>query len=166
MPLTGLCFILRDKLKFTVVICKIKRAGQGVAAWLAFLLNNSQSHLELQAAVVLRVFLYSLLSATTGSFLAATLAGISPAINVSSMLIRTSAAAPTGGSADTPEISEKCSIIRFMGILSSMVTRIPIMPATNPTISVSALKTREISRFEAPIERSIPISLVRSSTEI
>ena len=43
---------------------------------------------------------------------------------------------------------------------------IPIIPATRPTNIVSALNTRPISLFEAPIARRIPISLVLSRTEI
>ena len=42
----------------------------------------------------------------------------------------------------------------------------PIAPAVKPIMKVSALKTRETSRFEAPIARRMPISLVRSSTLI
>ena len=56
--------------------------------------------------------------------------------------------------------------IALIGISSNSVTAIPIAPAVKPTMVVSALNTFEISRFDAPIERRIPISLVRSSTEI
>ena len=49
---------------------------------------------------------------------------------------------------------------------SNSENSIPIKPEEKPIISVSALKTLEISFFDAPIERSTPISLVRSSTEI
>lgn len=48
------------------------------------------------------VFYYSLLSAITGSFLAASLDGISPPINVSITLMITSITPPFQGSADTP----------------------------------------------------------------
>lgn len=83
------------------------------------------------------------------------------------MLINTSTTAATGGSAaDMPDIPERARIIAFIGIVRSTVTRIPITPAVNPRITASALNTREISRFDAPIERRIPISFVRSSTEM
>ena len=50
--------------------------------------------------------------------------------------------------------------------VSPRVTRMPMTPAAKPTMSVSALKTRETSRRLAPMDRRIPISLVRSSTLI
>lgn len=40
------------------------------------------------------------------------------------------------------------------------------VPETKPTMSVSALNTLEISLFDAPIARRIPISFVLSRTEI
>ena len=57
-------------------------------------------------------------------------------------------------------------IIAFIGIKRSRVIPIPKAPATKPTIRVSALKTRDISFFDAPIARKIPISFVLSSTEM
>ena len=42
----------------------------------------------------------------------------------------------------------------------------PIIPAIKPTISVSALKILPTSRLLAPKLRKIPISFVRSSTEM
>ena len=109
---------------------------------------------------------YSVLSASTGSLFAATFAGNSPAIRVRSMLIITRITPPCQGSLDIFAISVRCSMIMFIGMFSSKVTIIPIAPAENPTISVSALNTLEISRFEAPIARRIPISFVLSRTEI
>ena len=49
---------------------------------------------------------------------------------------------------------------------SRSVIAIPRTPAARPTINVSALNTLEISLFDAPIERSMPISFVLSITEI
>ena len=46
------------------------------------------------------------------------------------------------------------------------MTTIPINPATNPIISVSALNTLETSFFDAPILLNIPISFVLSKTDI
>ena len=40
-----------------------------------------------------------------------------------------------------------------------MVAKIPISPAPKPTMTVSALNTLEISFFEAPIARRMPISI-------
>jgi len=54
----------------------------------------------------------------------------------------------------------------LIGMFRSTVTPIPIKPATKPMIIVSALNTREISFFDAPMLRSTPISFVRSNTEI
>lgn len=42
----------------------------------------------------------------------------------------------------------------------------PIAPEYPPSIADSAIKTRDISRFLAPMERKTPISLRRSSTEV
>ena len=110
---------------------------------------------------------YSVLSATTGSFFAAILEGISPAIRVSAMLIKTRAVAPeTGRIADSESISVREWRTMFIGRIRSSDIPIPSAPATNPTISVSALNTLEISLFEAPTERSIPISFVLYRTEI
>ena len=110
---------------------------------------------------------YSVLSAITGSFLAATREGIRPAISVRAILIITRMIAPTTGrvalSVARP-VREKRII--FIIMLRRSVDKIPIAPAAKPTISVSALNTREISFFDAPIARRIPISLVLSRTEM
>ena len=55
---------------------------------------------------------------------------------------------------------------KLIGIFKINVITIPIIPEVKPMIKVSALNTREISRLEAPMARKIPISLVRSRTEI
>ena len=112
------------------------------------------------------IYYYSLLSAITGSFLAASLDGIRPPINVSMTLMMTSITPPFQGSADTPATLMKLSITLLIGILISTVTPIPMSPEKRPMINVSALNTLEISFFEAPMLRRIPISLVLSRTEI
>ena len=67
---------------------------------------------------------YSVLSEVTGSFFAAILEGIRPAIKVSAILISTSITAPTVGSDASPPISVNILITALMGIRSSKV--IPI----------------------------------------
>ena len=54
----------------------------------------------------------------------------------------------------------------LIGIQASMLTPTPRAPEKSPMMRVSALKTREMLRFDAPIARKIPISLVRSMTEM
>ena len=109
---------------------------------------------------------YSLLSAMTGSFLDATLAGIRPATSVRRTLIAINMTAPCHGSEATPEIPVSCLMTILIGISRSNVMRIPSEPDTRPTIIVSALNTLETSRLEAPILLNIPISLVLSRTDI
>ena len=110
---------------------------------------------------------YSLLSANTGSFLAAFFDGIIPPINVKITLniIRTIAAG-IGNTAVISGFPVTACITAFIGIINNKDTPIPITPANNPTINVSALNIDEILRFEAPIALNIPISLVRSNTDI
>ena len=63
-------------------------------------------------------------------------------------------------------IPEKWWIAIFVGISNISVIPIPITPETLPTIKVSALNTRDTSCFDAPMARRMPISFVRSSTDI
>ena len=110
---------------------------------------------------------HSDLSAATGSFFAAIREGMMPAISVKTMLIRTSIMpARHGRTAVSVSMPVSDRTIRFSGMHNSIYAIIPIAPAQKPIISVSALNTDEISRFDAPMERRIPISFVRSSTEI
>ena len=51
-------------------------------------------------------------------------------------------------------------------MISNSVMPMPMAPEQKPSMSVSALNTREISRLLAPMARRMPISFVRSSTEI
>ena len=91
---------------------------------------------------------------------------IRPEIKVRVMLMITRAIAPSVGSCAILGSEVRCSITALMGIIISNVERIPSAPETNPTMSVSALNTLEISFFDAPIARRIPISFVLSRTEI
>ena len=109
---------------------------------------------------------YSVLNATTGSFFAAIFDGIKPAMRVKTMLIITSITPPETGNFATPDISDMAFIIILAGMHSNNVTPMPITPAVNPIIIVSALNTLDISDFEAPMLRSMPISFVRSRTEM
>ena len=89
-----------------------------------------------------------------------------PAINVKNMLITTSAIPPIQGSFDSPLTSVRDLIMRFIGMFSKSVIMIPRAPAIKPIVMASALNTCEISFFEAPIARRIPISFVLSRTEM
>ena len=51
-------------------------------------------------------------------------------------------------------------------MISNSVMPMPMAPEQKPSMSVSALNTREMSRLLAPMARRMPISFVRSSTEI
>ena len=62
---------------------------------------------------------YSVLRAVTGSFLAAILAGINPAIKVRNILINTKMTPPFTGSAASPQISVMAATIALMGIKRS-----------------------------------------------
>ena len=102
----------------------------------------------------------------TGSFFAAMRDGMRPARNVSSILIATRITAAPAGRAATPLRPLRWWMIALSGRMSSSVMPMPMAPAAKPMVSVSALKTREMSRREAPMERRTPISRVRYSTEI
>ena len=71
---------------------------------------------------------------------------------------------PPIGSIATLDMPDRFLIMMFIGIVRSRVISIPIIPAINPSINVSALNTRDISFLLAPIARNIPISLVLSRT--
>ena len=113
----------------------------------------------------MNLYAYSLLSASTGSFLAACLDGIKPPIKVKITLKTTRIiAAPIGNTAVMFVFT--LWIIALVGISSSIVVRIPSIPENNPTMKVSALNIEEIFFFEAPIALNTPISFVRSKTDI
>ena len=109
---------------------------------------------------------YSVLSASTGSFLLAILAGINPEITVSIILINTNIAPALGGTMAFTDTPAKLYIKLFIGIVNNIVIPIPIIPDIKPIIKVSALNTLDISFLDAPIALSIPISFVLSSTEM
>ena len=99
--------------------------------------------------------------------MAALLEGINPLINVNVTLNITRIIAATGGStAFISFVLATLWMIVLIGGNNRIVVTIPIIPDSNPTINVSALKMEEILRLEAPIALRIPISLVRSNTEI
>ena len=117
-------------------------------------------------SIVHFLFFYSVLNASTGSFLLAIFAGISPAIIVKIILIITNitpAFAGTTAFTLTPVIA---CIPALIGIVNNTVIPIPSNPEISPTINVSALNTLDISFFEAPIALNIPISFVHSNTDI
>ena len=68
------------------------------------------------------LFYYSVLNASTGSFLLANLDGISPAISVSSILIIIKIIAPAGGSDAILGTAVKSSTIILTGIVIKIVT--------------------------------------------
>ena len=109
---------------------------------------------------------YSVLKASTGSFLLAILDGISPAIIVSIILIMTNITPPATGRIAIFEIPNPSFTKKLIINESITVTPIPNNPATNPIINVSALNTLDMSFLEAPIALKIPISFVLSSTDI
>ena len=96
-------------------------------------------------------FFYSVLNASTGSFLLAIFEGIRPAIIVKIIEIITKIIAPPTGRLAIFEIFVKAFIIMFTGIVIKTVMPIPKTPAINPIINVSALNTLEISFLDAPI---------------
>ena len=54
----------------------------------------------------------------------------------------------------------------LIGIVARSVMAMPSTPEINPSMAVSAVKMRQMSFYEAPIARRIPISFVRSRTEM
>ena len=76
------------------------------------------------------------------------------------------AAATIGNDALIVIVPAREWMIELMGISSSAVMPTPSRPEQSPMMKVSALKTCATLRFEAPMARKIPISLVRSRTEI
>ena len=110
--------------------------------------------------------IYSVLKATTGSRFAAKLEGIKPAIKVNKVLIRIKTTAVTGLRIARSPIVVRLFKSEFIGSKAVTVMKIPKAPASKPIIIASALNTRAISFFLAPILRRIPISFVRSRTEI
>ena len=110
--------------------------------------------------------LYSVRNATTGSLLAAILAGTRPAIEVNAILKSIIKSPCKGLSAHMPVIvGSKCVIIKLIGILKMYVTNTPISPAVKPMMTVSALNMLDTSLLRAPKDLKIPISFVRSTTD-
>ena len=63
-------------------------------------------------------------------------------------------------------IPVKACKIKLMGIHNKYVMSIPSTPDEKPIITVSALNIFDTFAFDAPSERSIPISFVLYCTEI
>ena len=74
--------------------------------------------------------------------------------------------APLTGNLAICETPVIFSTTRLIGTFNTRVINIPNTPLINPIMNVSALNTRVISFLLAPMERKIPISFVRSNTEI
>ena len=85
-------------------------------------------------------------------------------VNTKSMKIKNTA--PLTGNLAICETPVIFSTTMQIGIFNTKVIRIPNTPLINPIMNVSALNTRVISFLLAPIDRKIPISFVRSNTEI
>ena len=105
--------------------------------------------------------------ALTGSFLAATLEGIKPEINVSSVLIATKIIACSGFKTARFVVTDPAATALIIALIIGhriYEIPIPINPAPKPIIYVSELNTRDISFLRAPILRSTPISFVLSIT--
>lgn len=111
--------------------------------------------------------IYSVRNAITGSLFAAFLAGSRPPRMVMTMLIAIRINEDFNGScAVKPVNPDTFSIIVLIGISAIIDTPIPSSPAQQPMMNVSALNTCEILRLEAPNALRMPISFVRSITEI
>lgn len=102
-----------------------------------------------------------------GSCFAARTEGISPANTVIQILSKIRHIACDNGSAiwmlSNPNTLHN---ILLIGIDRSIEIPTPKIPAHKPTNKFSALKTCDIFAFDAPSVRKIPISFVRSITEI
>lgn len=96
------------------------------------------------------MYIYSVLSAITGSFLAAIPLGMRPAMSVK-IVDKTMSKMPCETiRLEKLETSIKFSIMMLIGKLSICATTTPKNPDASPMSSVSALKIREISFFLAP----------------
>ena len=88
---------------------------------------------------------YSVLKASTGSFLLASLAGIHPPISVKITLIVINIKAWIGFITATLSKEVNSFKIALVGNNSNQATKIPISPEETPIINVSELKTRAMS---------------------
>ena len=105
-------------------------------------------------------------SATAGSFLEATSAGNVPAKILKIMLSAISATPEAIDMLAKPEKWMYCCRIWFVETKSPAERPIPRRPEHRPMITDSAQKVQKISHREAPMLRRMPISWVRSSTEM
>ena len=83
-------------------------------------------------------------------------------------MLRTTSAAPgaRGRRTESPSTSSSARSPALMGKVMSAESPTPRSPAKSPSRTVSALKTAEMLPLDAPSARRMPISLVRSSTEM
>ena len=109
---------------------------------------------------------YSLRKDSTGSFFAAMREGMSPANIVNTIEIPMRISAASHGNCATFSTLVIFETTALIGIVARSVMAIPSTPEINPSMAVSAVKMRRMSFFEAPIARRIPISFVRSRTEM
>ena len=87
-------------------------------------------------------------------------------MNVKNTLISTRMTPAAGGNSATLGTSKTLYTMMLAGMQASAVKPTPSKPAIRPSMMVSALNTRLISPFDAPIERRMPIYFLRSSTEM
>ena len=85
---------------------------------------------------------------------------------VSSNEMMTRITPPASGSCAMFATPLRSSTIALIGMFSSSVTPMPSRPEMSPMMNASALKTCEMSFLLAPMDHRMPISFVRSSTEI
>ena len=109
---------------------------------------------------------YSERSASTASFLEAMRAGICPPSMVRMVLIATRINACSGCKCATFSSDAMEAMMELMGKVSSQAMATPNRPEHSPRMNVSASNTWVMSFLRAPRERKMPISLVRSSTEV
>ena len=107
--------------------------------------------------------MYSVLNAATGFFLLAILEGISPETTVNRTLNSIKDIALQNDKLAILSILVSAETIIFIGTHINKVVPTPRIPAINPSIIVSALKTVATSFLLAPIALKIPISFVRSN---
>ena len=106
---------------------------------------------------------YSLRNASTGSFLDAARAGMSPPTSVKTIERTIKNAAILGSRVAESGISPvKWCKTRLINGINRYDIPTPNKPESYPIIKVSALNIEEILCFDAPIARNIPISFVLS----
>ena len=118
------------------------------------------------AVICYLVRFYSERSAIAGSFFAAILDGINPASILRRMLIANIKRHCHQEIYISPLILKIVFRIALMAKEKPTEMMTPMSPEYPPSIADSARKTRDMSFFLAPIERSTPISFLRSRTDV